>query len=151
MYKIYKPIMVRTSPKTTLLNMKIIATTLMLFAVISCQSMFIGINKIIVDQGNVISQSMMNDIEMGMTKRQVQYVLGTPLTESPFDRDIWIYYYSAHKISETKKIQTNTIKLFFADGELLRVEGDLKPQDTEEKRLLRESESIGEADNSQQQ
>ena len=47
-----------------------------------------------IQQGNVITQDMVDQLEPGMDKRKVRFVLGTPLVADTFNPDRWDYYYS---------------------------------------------------------
>jgi outer membrane protein assembly factor BamE len=53
-----------------------------------------GVYRIDVQQGNDISQDMLNQLKQGMTKNQVAYVMGTPLIIDTFHPDRWDYIYS---------------------------------------------------------
>ena len=55
-----------------------------------------GVYRIDVQQGNDINQDMLNQLEQGMTKNQVAYVMGTPLIIDTFHPDRWDYIYSMH-------------------------------------------------------
>src|SRR5678815_5423335 len=52
-----------------------------------------GVYKIDVNQGNYLSQDMVDKLKVGMTQAQVRQVLGTPLIASPFRADRWDYVY----------------------------------------------------------
>ncbi|HKJ77565.1 MAG TPA: outer membrane protein assembly factor BamE [Gammaproteobacteria bacterium] len=47
-----------------------------------------------VQQGNVVTEEQLAQLQKGMDRRQVRFVLGTPLLQDPFHRDRWDYYYS---------------------------------------------------------
>ncbi|NOQ65078.1 MAG: outer membrane protein assembly factor BamE [Methyloprofundus sp.] len=83
--------------------------------------------EIDVDQGNVIDQDMINQLRPGMTKRQVIYVLGSPLMIDPFTTDRWDYIYSQHPGSEDRFQQR--IALFFNGDVFVRGGGDLTPEE----------------------
>src|SRR3990170_4201353 len=53
--------------------------------------------KIDVQQGNVVSQEMLEKLKPGMTKSQVRFALGTPLIADSFHPDRWDYFYSLKK------------------------------------------------------
>jgi len=53
-----------------------------------------SVHKIDVQQGNVITQEMMEKLTVGMDKRQVMLLLGSPLIEDPFHSGRWDYVYS---------------------------------------------------------
>ena len=44
-----------------------------------------------VQQGNAHEQEDLDQIELGMTKKQVSYLLGTPAIHDPFHQDRWDY------------------------------------------------------------
>jgi outer membrane protein assembly factor BamE len=44
-------------------------------------------------QGNCISEQMISQLKRGMTKAQVQEVLGTPVLNHCLNTDRWDYYY----------------------------------------------------------
>lgn len=47
-----------------------------------------------VQQGNVVTEEQLAQLQEGMDRRQVRFVLGTPLLQDPFHQDRWDYYYS---------------------------------------------------------
>ncbi|RLA24473.1 MAG: outer membrane protein assembly factor BamE [Gammaproteobacteria bacterium] len=81
--------------------------------------------KIDIDQGNVINKEMINQLRPNMTKRQVIYVLGSPLMIDPFVNNRWDYIYSV-QLGGEDRLQDN-IALFFAGDHLIHVEGNLTP------------------------
>ncbi len=44
-------------------------------------------------QGNVIKQEDLDQVEVGMTRIQVRYLLGTPMIDDPFHEERWDYIY----------------------------------------------------------
>jgi outer membrane protein assembly factor BamE len=44
-------------------------------------------------QGNLIEQEDLDQVEVGMTRNQVRFLLGTPLIDDPFHADRWDYVY----------------------------------------------------------
>lgn len=85
-----------------------------------------------VQQGNVITQEMVDQLKVGMNRRQVQFILGTPLITDPFHQDRWDYYYS---LKRGKKYRAKrTLSLFFKGDELTEIRGNVrvKPQGTSE-------------------
>ena len=82
--------------------------------------------KIDIDQGNVIDQDMINQLRPNMTKRQVIYILGSPLLIDPFNESRWDYIYSVQLGKDDRTQQR--IALFFADDSLIHLGGDLVPE-----------------------
>jgi|TARA_B110000438_G_C15687401_1_gene595206 outer membrane protein assembly factor BamE len=55
--------------------------------------------KVPILQGNIIEDKNVAQLAKGLTKDQVQYLLGTPLLNSPIHQNRWDYFYSV-KIGE---------------------------------------------------
>lgn len=81
--------------------------------------------KIGIQQGNVITQRMVDQLEPGMTYAQVEYVLGEPVLRNTFEQDRWDYYFSVSIGDEI--LQRNTLTVYFEEGRLAWFEGDLVP------------------------
>ena len=76
-----------------------------------------------IQQGNYISQEMVSQLKIGMTKEQVRYVLGTPLVADIFHADRWDYVY--WREDQRGKREERRIALFFVDNKLERIQGDV--------------------------
>ena len=46
-----------------------------------------------ISQGNLIEQEDLDQVEVGMTRNQVRFLLGTPMIDDPFHEDRWDYVY----------------------------------------------------------
>ena len=44
-------------------------------------------------QGNLLKQDDVDQVELGMTRSQVRFLLGTPMIDDPFHSDQWDYVY----------------------------------------------------------
>ncbi len=88
---------------------------------------FPGVYRIAVQQGNIIDQKKVDQLKMGMTKRQVQFVMGSPLVTDAFHEDRWDYIYQVRRADETLRDRRFTV--FFEDDKLVRYEGDYKPNE----------------------
>ena len=78
-----------------------------------------------IQQGNYISQDMISQLKVGMTKEQVRYVLGTPLVADIFHADRWDYVY--YKDPRRGAREGRKIAVVFENGKLARVMGDVVP------------------------
>lgn len=94
-----------------------------LFASLSACSyfQFPGVHKIYVQQGHIITNDMIEQLETGMTRQQVRYVLGTPLLEDPFNPDRWDYHYSLKR--GDKQLRKRHLTVYFEEDKLARFEG----------------------------
>lgn len=80
--------------------------------------------RIAIQQGNWITQDMVSRLKPGMTKDQVRFALGTPLLIDPFHLDRWDYVFIRSPENSTV-YDRRRITVHFADGKLLRVDGDV--------------------------
>lgn len=82
-------------------------------------------HRIPIQQGNAVTQEMLDKLKPGMTQNQVRFVLGTPLLVEPFREDRWDYVY--HKTVGDKVVEQRRITVLFQDGVLKGIEGDVRP------------------------
>ncbi|MED5340973.1 MAG: outer membrane protein assembly factor BamE [Pseudomonadota bacterium] len=84
--------------------------------------------KVAIQQGNVITQDMVDKLKPGMTRRQVAFVMGEPVIKDPFDDTKWVYLYSIDVPGVFS--QESRLILFFDENDLLTViSGDYAPSD----------------------
>lgn len=88
---------------------------------------FPGVYKIGIPQGNIITQEMVDQLRPGMTKRQVIFVMGTPLVRDPFNQDRWDYIYSFQPGGGVRGQER--ISVFFEDDALASFSGDFRPSE----------------------
>jgi outer membrane protein assembly factor BamE len=108
--------------------MRIVLIALTIASLSACGFVgFPGVYKINVEQGNIVTPEMAAQLKPGMTRRQVKFILGTPLVEDTFNKDRWDYLYS--KRNGKKVLSQSRLTVEF-DGDLLaNVTGDLAPSD----------------------
>lgn len=83
---------------------------------------FPGVYRVPVQQGNIIDKEKVDQLEPGMTKRQVQFVMGAPLINDLFTQDRWDYVYQFRRGDET--LRSRRLTVFFENDQLVRFEGD---------------------------
>ncbi len=77
-----------------------------------------------IQQGNFVSQEMVSQLKLGMSKDQVRFVLGTALIADSFHADRWDYVFRRQKVNSTE-LEHRSFTVFFKDGKLARIEGDV--------------------------
>ncbi len=82
--------------------------------------------RIEIQQGNFVSQEMVSQLKPGMSKDQVRFVMGTPLITDSFHADRWDYVFRRQK-ANSRELEQRKLALFFEDGKLKRIEGDVTP------------------------
>jgi outer membrane protein assembly factor BamE len=83
--------------------------------------------KLSVQQGNVITQEMVDRLKPGMTRNQVEFVMGKPVLGDPFNDDQWVYIYTLEVPDYFN--QVFKMVLAFEDDTLATISGDYIPQE----------------------
>jgi outer membrane protein assembly factor BamE len=68
-----------------------------------------------IQQGNFLEGRTVDQLQAGMTRSQVRYLLGTPMVPDAFDRDRWDYLYYFKKGRLTKPEERHLIVYFHED------------------------------------
>tara|TARA_B100000900_G_C20354205_1_gene623582 strand:+ start:361 stop:771 length:411 start_codon:yes stop_codon:yes gene_type:complete len=104
-----------------------LAVGCLLSGLIGCGSNFgfPGVYRINVEQGNVVTEEMVEQLRPGLNRRQVRYIMGTPLIEDSFHEDRWDYRYMLR--NGTELLSETQLTLWFEGDELVRVEGPDAP------------------------
>ena len=104
--------------------LNIVALTAMLVLIDGCSSLkFPFAYEVRVQQGNWIEQQMIDQLEVGMTKSQVRYVMGSPLIQDTFSPDRWDYYFTVKQ--GDKEMKERRIAVYFEGDKLARWETNL--------------------------
>ena len=85
------------------------------------------VHKITVQQGNVITQEMVDQLKPGMTREQVAFIMGEPVVRNIFNQDRWDYIYTIRVPGRFETEQRFTV--FFQNDTLSSLAGDLAPSD----------------------
>ena len=88
-------------------------TIITIFFLNSCASNFY---QVPIAQGNIISLEMLSKLEKGLTKVQVQYIMGTPSVKDPFDSSKWDYI--GYEIIGNELLREVHYSLLFQDEKL---------------------------------
>ncbi len=86
---------------------------------------FPGAYKIDIQQGNVITQEMVDQLRPGMMRDQIRFIMGEPLLPDSFDSDRWDYVYSFQAGGDQRAQQI--LSLFFKDDKLSHFQGNFRP------------------------
>ena len=104
-----------------------LATILLGLTLTGCsQLQFPGVHKFDIQQGNIITQEMVDQLKPGMTKSQVRFVMGTPLIADSFNQNRWDYFYNKRKAKGGEEREQLTI-LFDSEEKLIGLAGDYAP------------------------
>ena len=86
---------------------------------------FPGVYKIPIEQGNIVTQDMVDELKPGMSREQVEFIMGSPLIKDTFHPNRWDYLYSIEKDSQPRK--QYRVSIFFENDRLKSFTGDIPP------------------------
>jgi outer membrane protein assembly factor BamE len=74
-----------------------------------------------IQQGNLLEEESINQVEVGMTRSQVQFLLGTPMITDAFRRDRWDYPYW-YRQGRQRRVEQRWLVVFFDGDRVVRLE-----------------------------
>jgi outer membrane protein assembly factor BamE len=81
--------------------------------------------RIEIQQGNYVTQEMVEQLKPGLTPDQVRFIVGTPLVNDIFHKDRWDYVFMRQP-ANGGEVEVRRTAVFFEDGKLTRVEGSVE-------------------------
>ncbi len=94
-----------------------------------------GVYKIDIQQGNVITQDMIDQLRPGMTRRQVRFIMGNPLITDTFHANRWDYLYSLQPGGGPRQ-QERISLIFNGNDQLVGLSGDFMPGTSRDEAIL---------------
>jgi outer membrane protein assembly factor BamE len=79
-----------------------------------------------IQQGNYLEGKTVAELQVGMTRSQVRYLLGTPMVPAVFDKDRWDYVYY-FKRGRLRKPEERHLIVLFKEDKVTRYERDNVP------------------------
>lgn len=117
-------------------NTKLLLTSLTfvgLLALAGCS--FPGVYKIDIQQGNVVTQDMIDQLRPGMTRRQVRFIMGNPLIQDTFHTNRWDYLYSLQPGGGERQQERMSV-IFNENDQLASLSGDFMPGVSRDQEIL---------------
>ena len=80
-------------------SLRVLAATAMACLLAAC------VYRLDTQQGNLLDEDQVAEVEVGMTRSQVRFLLGTPMVADPFTQDRWdyMYYFRRGKDGDTRR------------------------------------------------
>jgi outer membrane protein assembly factor BamE len=79
-----------------------------------------------IPQGNRIGSEKLDQLEIGMTRNQVKFLLGSPAVVDTYRPNQWHYVYF-NKDGSSQKIEKKRMTLHFKDDLLFGIDGSVTP------------------------
>jgi outer membrane protein assembly factor BamE len=111
--------------RSTVFNLGQIRALRALFALLVGLTLGACVYRIDIQQGNLLEDSDVAQVEVGMTRSQVQFLLGTPMISDSFHRDRWDYAYYL-RLGRSPDIERRWVVVYFENDRVARVERDVE-------------------------
>lgn len=82
-------------------------------------------SKVEVQQGNMITSEMREQVKLGMSRAMARSILGTPLVNDPFHTNRWDYVYRLEQ--KGKLVTQQHMTLYFEGDTLVRIDDSAMP------------------------
>jgi outer membrane protein assembly factor BamE len=98
--------------------LRLLCITLLMFSLSDCASY--DFSKRIVQQGNLLPDTKIKQLKLGMSKEDVAILMGTSLMSPMFNNNRWDYTYTYRKGSGTDAVRK--LSVYFSNNKLNRIE-----------------------------
>ncbi|MFK8026688.1 MAG: outer membrane protein assembly factor BamE [Gammaproteobacteria bacterium] len=104
---------------------------LLLISLSGCSGRLFTVHKIDVQQGNAVDPEKVEQLQVGMNKEQVRFLMGSPLIHDAFHPDRWDYVY--HLIPDYGDTERRHVAVFFEGDKVMNIEkSDMPPEEQPE-------------------
>jgi len=103
------------------IKQSLIATAAVLLALASSACVY----RIDIQQGNWLEEESIDQVQIGMTRSQVQFLLGTPMVADAFHANRWDYAYYYRRGRSRDIFQRWFVVHFGDDNRVVRLDRDL--------------------------
>ena len=83
--------------------------------------------RVDVQQGNLLKDKDILQVEVGMTRSQVQFLLGTPMVSDSFHRDRWDYAYYLRK-GRSPDVLRRWVVVYFDNDRVSKIDREVTLQ-----------------------
>ena len=104
-----------------LMRFRVLSLILAALALTAC------VYRIDIQQGNLLDDDDIGQVEVGMTRSQVQFLLGTPMVSDSFHRDRWDYAYYLRR-GRSPDVTQRWVVVHFENDRVSRVDRELELQ-----------------------
>ncbi len=95
--------------------------------VIAALALTACVYRIDIQQGNLLDDEDITQVQVGMTRSQVQFLLGTPMVADSFHRDRWDYAYYLRR-GRSPDVTQRWVVVHFENDRVARIDRDLELQ-----------------------
>lgn len=117
--KLWTRVAGRSTQTMNILRLSVIVLTAL--ALTAC------VYRIDIQQGNLLKDEDISQVEVGMTRSQVQFLLGTPMVADSFHRDRWDYAYYLRR-GRSEDLDRRWLIVRFENDRVASIERDVELQ-----------------------
>ena len=103
-----------------------ILRSIIIVAALSLSACSSWIYRIDIPQGNYLEQKDIDKLQVGMTKEQVKFILGSPVVLDSFENDTWHYVYQFKSGRSTEFDARKDFVIKFTEDKLIEAQGDFE-------------------------
>ena len=81
----------------------------------------LGQHRVTVQQGNALEEANIRELRLGMTQKQVLFLLGSPTVRDPFHAERWDYPYYLENPEGGGASRLDRLSLEFEEGKVARI------------------------------
>ncbi|MDH3326881.1 MAG: outer membrane protein assembly factor BamE [Gammaproteobacteria bacterium] len=79
------------------------------------------VHRLDIQQGNIIKDEMVDQLKIGSSKRQVRFVMGSPLLTDPFHADRWDYVFTEQPGDKREITEYRHLSVYFEGDKLVKI------------------------------
>jgi outer membrane protein assembly factor BamE len=113
--------------RSTVFKINQIAALRASFALLMSLALAACVYRIDIQQGNLLEDTDIAQVEVGMTRSQVQFLLGTPMIADSFHRDRWDYAYYLRE-GRSPDVDRRWVVVYFENDRVARIDRDVALQ-----------------------
>lgn len=80
--------------------------------------------RIDIQQGNLVDEELIDQVQVGMTRSQVRFLLGTPMVQDAFHQDRWDYMYYFRQ-GRARKVEKRWLIIAFDQDLVANIQRDV--------------------------
>ena len=77
--------------------------------------------RMAIQQGNFLEPRFVDKLEIGMTRAQVRYLLGTPMVADSFNKERWDYIYYLKK-GRSRHVDSRRVTVYFEGDKVAKLD-----------------------------
>jgi outer membrane protein assembly factor BamE len=118
-------------------RLSLVAVILLVTGCTALQGFSLRPYRMNVQQGNFLEAKDVDQIEVGMTRNQVRFLIGTPMVADPFNVERWDYVFF-FKVGRTRNEISSRLTIWFEEDRVVRID---RPSDLQDASKAVESAS----------